>query len=171
MKFSIFGLCAVSVVGLAACVPVEFWYKPGVSPERPSVELNNCQVQAAKKVPAAPMIGQTPVYVTPVQTNCSGSGYGSYYSSTYRSSTNVSCTQTGGQVYGGQIYTYDGNAQLRNQVVAQCMSNKGYQYISVRQCEARDTQKGLPTYKVLPRLQSNSCVVPAAGGGWVFVNP
>lgn len=163
---------AISTLFLVgACLPVEFWYKPGVVPQQPIIELTDCQVRAARDVPAQLMTGQTPTYVTPVQTSCTGSGQGRYNPYGYTSNSNVSCTQTGGQVSGGRLYTYDGNANLRGQVAVQCMSQKGYQYISVRKCENKDLPQSLPSYKTLPKLQSNSCAFQIPDGNYIFVNP
>lgn len=158
LRRMIIAASAISITAVTGCMETSMWYREGVSPMKVNSDSTDCQVAAAQRVPVNSQLGQTPVYYTPVQTQCYG--YGS----------SVSCTQTGGQSYGGNVYSYDANAGLRSRVTQQCMMNKGYQLINIRKCEDKDLKGGIRSYSVLPQLTPNSCYVNAPSGT-VLVNP
>lgn len=146
---------------LSSCAgPLEFWYKPNAYPGDSDRELLSCRVSGARSIPVNTQIGKTPTYVTPVITHCYPVGY------------YMRCSHSGGDVFGGDLYYYDVNDRLRKDVVAQCMGDKGYQSISIRQCTEKDLKKGIPSYRTLPQLNQNACVTKGiSGDGYLFVNP
>ena len=78
----------------------------------------------------------TPVYTTPIETNC------------YPQGKNTSCTTTGGHVYGGrtyggQSYSYDANEALRARVVMQCLSERGYQRVTLPVCSKEQARSAI----------------------------
>jgi len=151
----------IGLLTLTSCAqPIQFWYQQGAVPGSANRELVNCQVAGVRNVPVNTQIGQSPSFVTPVTTSCFGGGY------------SIHCTQSGGDVIGGGVYSYDANSKLREALVAQCMREKGFQYITVRQCKDADLKNGLPNYRTLPPLNSNACVAKdSLGGRYVLVNP
>ena len=70
------------------------------------------------------------------------------------------------------IVTEDANADLRKQVVAQCMGQRGYEYVRIPHCPAAITNAVTPKQtQVLPRLAETSCVVRGPNGTWQIVTP
>lgn len=151
----IFALGALST--LMACNPVELWYKSGADKNKLNSDFVNCRVRATQSVPVNTQVRTTPTYVTPVQTNCYSTGY------------SVQCNTTGGQVHGGNTYSYDANSALRNDVVAQCMTQQGYQSVALPVCN-KSQAKHAKVYKYLPQVSAKSCVTKASTG-WLLVNP
>lgn len=139
------------IVLLSACVPTTgyYLYKDGGTVSRADTDYFDCELASARSVPTDTQIGTTPVYTTPVQTNCYNTGY------------SVQCNSTGGDVYGGETYSYDANADLRADFWARCMVSKGYQVTELPNC---DTSKVQPAVLEklggkLRRPQPGSCYV------------
>lgn len=155
------GVVALMLLMLTSCAgPVSFWYQANVMPGVADGELIHCRVAAAQSVPVNTQFGQNPSYVLPVTTSCVP--FGAF----------VQCTQSGGGVIGGDVYSYDANTQLRSAEITQCMNQKGFDFISLRQCKEKDLREGLPTYRTLPVLSENACVKKSAhGNGYMFINP
>lgn len=158
MKRSLLAFCLAGL--LAGCAgPVDLWYKPGVPRGASSSLLLQCRVTASQQVPANTQYATTPVQVIPGRTVCRNSG-------------NVTkCYQSGGYVTGGETYSFDANAPLRDNVVAQCMNMQGYQAVELRRCEDKDLKGGVQDYTILPPLQPNACVVERGEGYFIVVNP
>lgn len=97
-------------------------YKVGGTTASYNRDVTNCEVAAAQKVPAKMITRTTPVYTTPVQTYCNQVG------------SQVICNSVGGQTYGGDVITTDANANLRKRVYSQCMTDKGWAWITVPVC-------------------------------------
>jgi hypothetical protein len=153
-----FALMLSAPLLVASCVPVEIYYREDVPYARLSRDLTACEVSAAQQVPVNTQVGSTPVYQTPVQTNC------------YNVGTTVQCTTTGGDIYGGDVYSFDANADLRSRVTAQCMADRSYRRVSLPRCTAAQIETARPTTNRLPVLGPGACVAPA-GRGLAVLNP
>ena len=143
---------------LTACNPVSLWYRQGAEVGKLNSDLTNCRVRAAQAVPVNQQIRRTPTYVSPVQTNCYGTGY------------SMQCYSTGGNVTGGNIYSFDANSGLRTDVISQCMGQQGYQLVEFPQCDSSGAAQAT-NYSRLPAISPNSCVAKVSGDSWVVVNP
>lgn len=115
-----------SALLLCACLPTteSYLYKDGGTVSRTDTDYFECELAAARGVPQDTRVGTTPVYSTPVQTNCYNIGY------------SVQCNTTGGQVYGGDTYTYDANSELRASYFARCLVARGYNVIDLPKCDS-----------------------------------
>lgn len=115
---------------LSACVPAtsSYLYKNGGTVSRADADYFDCELSAARYVPVDTRVDTTPVYTTPVQTNCYNIGY------------SVQCSTTGGDVYGGRTYSYDANAELRSGFWARCMAARGYQVTKLPNCDTSKVQ-------------------------------
>lgn len=149
-----FAVTSILLVG--ACVatgPVSVVYKPGSTGAQRSSALLECETQALAKVPRAMATGVTPSYTTPSNVQCYGTGY------------SVSCYNYGGQTYGGDLYSYDANQDLRDRVTLQCLQQKGYQVISLPQCDAEQAKRAVSASGKQPTYDKIECVVD---GGYVL---
>lgn len=149
-------LTVLAAVVLGACVatgPVSVVYKPGSTATQRSSALLECETQALAKVPRAIATGMTPRYTTPSNVQCYGTGY------------SVSCYNYGGQTYGGDVYSYDANQDLRDRVTLQCLQQKGYQVISLPQCNAEQAKRAVSSASKQPTYDKIECVVD---GGYVL---
>lgn len=157
-------------VALAGCVEAPpVWYREGATGAAVSRARLDCDVLAVNRVPTNTQISTIPAVVSPTYTSCRP-GYGG----------NVSCTTTGGQVYGGGVTSYDANAGLRHQVVAQCMESKGWQKITLPYCTDAVSfsywrrVKADPGYfsrQQTPKITASTCVAPLQDGSLQIVNP
>jgi hypothetical protein len=143
---------------LAACVPVEIYYREDAPYARLSRDFTACEVSAVQQVPANTQLGSTPVYRAPLETDCVTLG------------TSVQCTTTGGEIYGGEVYSFDSNEELRGRVLAQCMAERGYRRMSLPRCTSAQIAAAGPATNRLPALGPGACVAPARGG-WAVLNP
>lgn len=141
---------------LAACGPMSIYYRPGVSVTRMQNDTTKCEVAALKDAPVATQVRQRPPIFFPGRRICNGSG---------------NCYMSPGYWADGGIYTIDTNQDLRNRVLDMCMTNKGYQPVSIPACPDSFRNKVLPTATTqLPTLTSNSCVIRYNDGQWQIVN-
>lgn len=149
---------AISAIILTACAdtgPVAVIYKPGTTAEQRSNVLTGCETQALSNVPRAMASAVTPTYTTPSNVQCYGSG------------NYVNCHQYGGQTYGGNLYSYDANQELRDRVTMQCLQTKGYQVISLPQCNAEQSKRAVSSAgRPQPKAENIECVVE---GGYTLV--
>ncbi len=121
-KRNLLGVSTILLIG--ACQATEqYLYKDGNSVARADNDYFECEVAAARGIPQDTRIGTTPIYTTPVQTNCYNIGY------------SVQCHSTGGQVYGGDTYTYDANSKLRASYFARCLAARGYGVVELPKCD------------------------------------
>lgn len=149
-------IAAVTVLFVGACMatgPVSVVYKPGSTGPQRSNALLDCETQALARVPRAIATGVTPSYTTPSNVQCYGYGY------------SVSCHDYGGQTYGGDVYSYDANQELRDRVTLQCLQQKGYQVVSLPQCDAEQSKRAISASGKQPTYDKIECVVE---GGYVL---
>ena len=146
-------ICAALM--LAACAPLDIWYKPGVPVAKAEDRLLTCRADAAQKIPVNTRTRRTPVSIVPRRI-CDKNG---------------NCSVFYDQI-GGDLIVYDANEGLRRDVVAQCMRNSGYSPVSIPPCppEIRTAAPAGRT-SVLPRLAQNSCVIRNNDGSWQIVTP
>ncbi len=137
--------------------PIEKYYpvKKGVTANSYDNDWLNCEIEAAQRVPQNMTIGTTPVYSTPVQTQCYSTGYGG-----------VSCTQTGGQTYGGHTYSYDANSELRGEAQRQCLTRSGYRSVMIPKCSPN--AKVRPVSDKIPPLSAGTCYVADEKGSYAL---
>ncbi|MDU8929715.1 hypothetical protein RXV86_20205 [Alisedimentitalea sp. MJ-SS2] len=144
-------------VMLSACTPLGLFYKAGTPVARADRDLLNCRVTAENKVPARMVTRVIPGPVLPPQRICTAAGV---------------CRMVPGRHLPPEIVTEDANAGLRREVVAQCMGDRGYEYVRIPHCPAGIANAVTPQQtKVMPRLAANSCVIRGQGGVWQIVTP
>jgi hypothetical protein len=137
--------------------PIEKVYpvKKGVTVDRYDNDWLNCKIEAAQRVPQNMSIGTTPIYRTPVQTQCYSNGYGG-----------ATCTQTGGQTYGGDTYSYDANTKLRVDAQKQCLSRMGYRSAMIPKCSPSANIRQVSN--TLPPLSAGTCYVADEKGSYAI---
>ena len=120
-------LAALSLLAVAGCqtTTVQYAYKPNTSVTQKDRDSLECEVYATRLINPNVQTGTTPTFTTPTQTNC------------YTIGNSVQCYTTGGQTTGGQAYSYDANAALRQDVVQQCMADRGYTFSAIPICPER----------------------------------
>lgn len=142
---------------LAACGPVNMYYRPGVDVSRLNADQTACEVQALKDAPVANQIRQHPPIYVPGARKCDAAG---------------NCVVYPGHWVGGGFYTVDVNAGLRRRVQDMCMARKGYDPVSLPRCP-QSVVRAAPkqTTGRLPRLTESTCVIRNDDGTWQIVNP
>ena len=147
---------ALTAILVAACAPMNIWYKPGATIAAAEDRLLSCRVEAAKDVPVSTQVRRTPVSIVPRRI-CDSSG--------------KNCRVFYERI-GGEVIVYDANDSLRDQVVARCMRQDGYTPVSLPVCSDGVRQAAPPgRTTVLPRLAENSCVIRNRDGTWQIVTP
>ncbi|TDE38360.1 hypothetical protein [Antarcticimicrobium sediminis] len=140
---------------LATCAPMSLYYRPGVSVARMQTDTTRCEVRALKQAPVATQIRQYPPTFVPGVRHCNAKG---------------ECWTRPGHWVDGAIYSVDVNSGLRARVMQLCMSEKGYDPVSLPICPVevrKATPPGVTT--VLPRLSKNACVIRNQDGSWQIV--
>lgn len=134
MKIGLIKMLGVVVLA-GACLPTSqaYLYKTNGTVASADNDYFECELEAARGVPQDTRVGTTPVYRTPVQTNCYNVGY------------SVQCNSTGGQVYGGDVYTYDANSELRATYFARCLAARGYNVVDLPKCDIKKVPADLLT--------------------------
>ena len=128
-----------------------YLYRADTTVPEASRDYFECEVASAQNVPTDTRVETTPIYTTPIQTNCYPSGY------------SVQCYTTGGQVYGGNTYTYDANAELRGKFMGRCLVGKGYSGYELPRCKEDSISEEILTTLRSGRLnppRTNACYVP-----------
>jgi hypothetical protein len=146
---------ALSALLLAACGPLGIYHKAGTSVALMNDTQTTCEVEALGKVPVDRRIEREPVRIVPRRV-CDSKN---------------NCTTVYDRV-GGEVRTYDANEDLRQRVLNQCMTAKGYTYVELPACSQsikRAAPVGVTT--VMPRLAPNSCAITNNNGTWQIVTP
>jgi hypothetical protein len=149
-------LIALALLTVAACAPLETYYKPGASVEAVARATTTCQVDALRQVPSSTRVRQLPPRYVPGRQVCNAAGQ---------------CGVTRGYYVPGPVESYDPNDGLRRRVEGQCMADRGYAPVSIPPCPdaiARATPPGVT--RTLPRLTERSCVIRNRNGTFQIVN-
>ena len=143
-------------LGLAACAPLETYYKPGATVAQVNRATTECKVKALRDVPPSTQVRRTPPRYVPERRTCDA---------------NNNCTTTGGFYIPGELVTFDPNAGLRARVEAQCMADRGFAPVSIPPCPA-SVARAAPVLATttLPELRETSCVIRNEGGSFQIVN-
>jgi len=149
-------ICTSGMLALAACAPLNIYYKPGASVAVVQRQTTACQVEALAKVPASTRIVREPPYYVPPRVNCNSEG---------------KCVTIPGYFEPGEIYTYDPNDGLRKRVEVQCMADAGFAPASIPPCPP-GVAKAAPVRATttLPALSETSCVIRNKDGSFQIVN-
>ena len=124
------------------CAPVTTFYKPGVTLGLLAQDQTTCDVQALQKVPTALGKVQGPPTVIPADKICDADG---------------NCRVFAPEIVPGRIRTVDLNADLRARVSGQCMTQKGYDVVTLPICPSGIQTSG--STQVLPTLSDRSCAI------------
>ena len=146
-----------AVLLLSGCFPVGLYHKTGESVARADRDLMACRVAAEAQVPARMVTRMIPGGFLPPRRICDAAG---------------NCHMIPGHRLPPEFVTEDANEDLRREVVAQCMGDKGYDYVRLPQCAPEVAAAAGPVLgAAMPRLAENSCAVRLRGGGWQIVTP
>lgn len=154
MKASV-SIAILAVTLVAACAPLETYYKPGASVAAVERETTTCQVSALRDVPASQRTRRLPPVFIAGSRSCNAEGQ---------------CVETPGYYVPGGFETYDPNDDLRLRVERQCMADKGFFPVSIPQCPdsvASVAPAGVTTQ--LPTLSDGSCVIRNDNGTYQIV--
>ena len=142
---------------LAACAPLQTYYRPGASVADLNRETLACEVQALRDVPRSLVVERERPEFVPPRRSCDAKG---------------ACRVTrAGYWVPGRVIRYDPNDGLRRRVERQCMADKGYTPVSIPQCPdavARAAPPGATTR--LPVLRDGACVIRNPDGSAQIVN-
>lgn len=113
-------------LALSSCGPrsIDYAYRADTTVAQHDRDALRCEVEATERIVPNIQTRRTPVYYTPVQTNCQQVG------------TQTQCTTTGGEMRGGEVYSVDVNEDLRAEVQVQCMRDRGYQIVTLPGCRS-----------------------------------
>ncbi|MGB3246256.1 MAG: hypothetical protein WBB25_17105 [Sulfitobacter sp.] len=145
-----------AAIFLAACSPLNTYYKPGASVTALNRDTTTCQVKALRDVPTSTQVRRIPPEYVPPERKCDSNGDCHIIRSGY--------------FIPGEIITFDPNDGLRRRVEGQCMAEKGYAPVSIPPCPdsiARATPARATTR--LPTLTQKSCVIRNQDGTFQIV--
>lgn len=147
-------LCALVLLG--ACTPLDIYYKEGADVAQSEANLTQCQVSALAEVPRDIRTRYIPAQYAPYSA-CTAGGH---------------CYRRYRMIRPPRTTSYDANADLRDNLVRQCMAMAGYRPISLPQCDAVTARKTpLAATRTLPALTSKSCAIRLKSGNWQIVTP
>ncbi|MDQ2088566.1 hypothetical protein [Marimonas arenosa] len=151
MKFRAFAAMFL----LVGCMPLGLYYKPGTTVARADRDLLNCRVMGETDVPPRMITRVIPGPLLPPRRICDAAG---------------NCQLFPGRRLPPEIVTEDANDGLRDQVVAQCMGDRSYEYVRLPRCPAEIARTvPLRATTVMPRLTESACVIRLKGGKWQIV--
>lgn len=144
------------LTALAACAPLETYYKPGVSVARVNRDTTACEVRALRDVPPSTITRRRPPIYIPGRRHCDADG---------------NCVSRPGHYVPGGFETFDPNDGLRLRVERQCMADKGYAPVSIPVCPDSVANAVPPRATTrLPNLTEGSCVIRNKDGSFQIVN-
>ena len=109
-----------AIFGLTACT--QYWAKPGGTEGEFEATKSACHAQSyAQFPPVYQQVQITSGYVTPIQTSCSGYGYG------------ANCFTTGGQYIPPAFTTVDLNETGRNNGFRSCLFTAGWRPVKSKE--------------------------------------
>lgn len=148
-------LTMAAVIGVAACAPLETYYKPGAAVATLNRDTLACEVSALNKVPSSTRLRRGPPIFIPGTRICDADGV---------------CKTGKGRYVPGPLERYDPNDGLRFRVERQCMADKGYAPVSIPQCPDAVARAAPPaTTMRLPALGEGSCVIRNRDGSFQIV--
>lgn len=146
---------ALGLALLAACAPLETYYKAGASVATVNRDTTACEVSALQKVPQVLQIRRKPPRFIPGRRVCDAAG---------------NCTTAPGYYIDGGVESYDPNLGLRQRVELQCMADKGYTPVSIPPCPDSVAKAAPPAATTrLPTLKEGSCVIRNRDGSFQIV--
>ncbi|EBA17784.1 hypothetical protein RSK20926_18637 [Roseobacter sp. SK209-2-6] len=134
---------------LAACGPLNVYFRDGVSQARLDRDLLACEVKALKEAPVAAEIRHRPPVFYPGRRVCNSEGH---------------CWTTPGHWVDGGSYTVDVNRALRGRIEQSCMAQKGYQQLALPRCTNTLNLPPQPLAQTPLRLDGNSCAIQRKNG-------
>ena len=147
------GVLSLGILALCGCADPVLWYKNGNTLDQRDRDSLRCEVAATRDAPVALHTTQGAGQFIPATTSCSMETLGGL-------PRKEPCITTPARWAAGPTVTHDANTVLRGKVYRQCMTDLGYQKISLPRCA--NTQRTV-TAK-MGRLTHNSCAVPLANG-------
>lgn len=149
-------IALAATVLLAACAPLQIYYKEGETVARMDRDQTRCETGALRQVPSDIRSRYIPPTYAPYQV-CNAHGY---------------CYWHQRLVSPGRYEKYDANEALRGKVSAQCMADQGYALARIKRCDTTTTrQTQIHATRVLPPLSDNSCAIRLKSGRWQIVTP
>lgn len=155
MRQRVFFLLAV-LTAAAACGPVNTFYREGVPVSKLNADTTECRVNALRDAPVANQVRQRPPVFIPGQRYCNAAGQ---------------CYTRPGYWVDGGFYTVDVNQGLRDQVMTQCMAQRGYAPVSIKRCPQSVSAAPASANATLPPLTEQSCAIVNQDGSWRVVTP
>ena len=150
-------LCFFLLLGvLGGCAPLNLFYKEGAPVQRLNSDLGSCTQAGLRNVPVDIDTRYIPGQEIP-KTFCDASGY---------------CQTVWVQISPDRIEKFDTNENARDDYVAACMAQKGYQPVQLPACTdavVQSTQLSATT--VLPPLSADSCAIRLNTGQYQIVTP
>lgn len=150
--------CLLAVLTLlAACAPLTVYYKQGASVAAMERTLNDCQIEALRKVPPRILTRYIPPTTAPY-THCDANGH---------------CYTFQRVISPGRYERYDANESLRAKTAGICMAGAGYEKVSVKECDSSqiDAARPLSATRTFPPLTEASCAIRLKSGRWKIVTP
>lgn len=149
-------LPALAAVLLAACGPIDVYYRQGAPVQRLESDTLSCKVDALKKAPVANQLRQQPATYYPGERIC----------------RDGSCWTRPGHWVEGRIYTVDINQNLRQRLEQSCMAAKGYQQLPIRRCTMKEASARLAyAPDRLAPLSQDACVWVSPSDELRILNP
>ncbi|MRU13836.1 hypothetical protein FDP25_00140 [Roseovarius sp. A21] len=150
-------LLMTALTVLAACAPLTVYYKQGASVAAMEQTLNQCEVEALRKVPPRILTRYIPPTTAPY-THCDANGNCYTY---YRTITP------------GRFERYDADEGLREKTARLCMAGAGFEKVSIKECDPDQIEAARPlsATQTFPPLTENSCAIRLKSGRWKIVTP
>tara|TARA_R110002049_G_scaffold23545_10_gene83716 strand:+ start:106225 stop:106710 length:486 start_codon:yes stop_codon:yes gene_type:complete len=140
---------------LAACAPLNTYYKPGATVAQVTRDTTACEVKALRDVPASTQVRRMPPRFVQGPRICDAAG---------------NCRYGPGYYIPGEVVTFDPNDGLRKRVEGQCMADRGFAPVTIPPCPdsvARAAPARATT--TLPALSPKSCVIRNSDGSFQIV--
>ena len=148
-------LILAPILALTACIPLETYYREGVSVSKLARDETACDVKALRDAPVATELRRNPPVFVPVRTYCD---------------SNNNCVQRGGYLVDGGVESVDVNKRLRGRVKHLCMQDLGYRAVEIPRCSNAVAEAAPDTRTTrLPRLTSQTCAIKKSDGSVLLV--
>lgn len=150
-------LLVTALTALAACAPLTVYYKQGASVVAMEQTLNQCEVEALRKVPPRILTRYIPPVTAPY-THCDANG---------------NCYTSRRTITPGRFERYDADEGLRERTARLCMAGAGYEKVSIKECDPDQITAARPlsATQTFPPLTEASCAIRLTSGRWKIVTP